>query len=94
MMFKSMVTGEMFRVLVTGACKTSNVIYLIQCSKCNEQMWGNLNPLHIRLNGHRSDIKSHQTEKQVAAHFNLVAHSIGDLRIMLMKKVHRENVLH
>ena len=94
-MFESTVTGEMFRVLATATCKTRNMIYLIQCSQCKKQYVGETeNPPHIRLNGHSSDIKNHREEKPVAAHFNSVGHSMEDLQIIIIEKIHREDVVH
>ena len=52
------------------------------------------NLLHIRLNGNRSDIKNTRTEKPVAAHFNLVGHSIDDLTIMVIEKINRNDASH
>ena len=38
-----------------GTCKTYNIIYLVQCSVCDKAYIGrSVNPLHVRLNGHRS----------------------------------------
>ena len=43
---------------------------LSECKCCHLQYVGETkNPLHIRLNGHRNDIKHHNIEKPVAAHF-------------------------
>ena len=43
------------------------------------------NRLHIRLNGHRSDIMQRQTEKPVASHFNSPGHSLDDLKILVLE---------
>ena len=91
--FCSKTTGEEFRVKATADCRTSNVIYLIECKKCSVQYVGETeNALRVRLTGHRSDIKHHRTEKPVARHFNLSDHSIDDLSIMVIEKIHREDV--
>ena len=38
-------------------CKSSNVIYLIQCAPCRQQYVGETGqPLHARMNNHRADI--------------------------------------
>jgi len=50
------------------------------------------NALHIRLNGHRSDIRTKKTDKPVAEHFNLVGHSIKDLTIMVIEKIRRDRI--
>jgi len=49
------------------------------------------NPLHIRLNGHRSDIRNKRLEKPVAAHFNTPGHSTDDLSIMVIEKMKSED---
>ena len=49
------------------------------------------NVLHIRMDGHRSDIKHQRLEKPVAAHFNSKRHSLHDLSIFVIKQIHRED---
>ena len=48
------------------------------------------NALRVQLTGHHSDIHHHRINKPVARHFNLSDHSIDDLTIMVIKKIHRE----
>ena len=85
--FKSTTTGQPFYVRATATCKTSNVIYVIECRRCRKQYVGETqNPLHIRLNGHRGDINNRRTEKPVAAHFT-PGHSLDDLTIMVVEKM-------
>ena len=45
------------------------------------------NALHIRMNGHRSDITTKKLDKPVAAHFNQPYHSLEDLRVMGIEKI-------
>ena len=49
------------------------------------------NPLHIniniRMNGHRSDIRTNKTEKPVAAHFCQPDHCIDDLEVRGIEKI-------
>jgi len=45
------------------------------------------NLLHIRMNGHCSDIRTGKIEKPVAAHFNLPDHSLQDLQVMRVEKI-------
>ena len=87
--FKSAVTGENFRAKVTANCKTSNLIYLIECRKCNKQYVGETeNPLHLRMNGHRSDYYRKLSDKPVAEHFNTIGHTFEDLTIMVIEQIH------
>ena len=67
------------------------MVYVIECTKCNKQYVGEMeNALHIRMNGHRSDIKHRRLEKPVAAHFNSEGHSLQDLSIFVIEQIHRE----
>ena len=86
-------TGQSYKVHTTATCKTKNLVYLIECRKCNKQYVGETeNALHIRLNDHRSDVKTKKMEKPVAAHFNLPGHSMEELTIMVIEKIWREDV--
>ena len=89
--FKSSVTGKTYPIKATANCKTANVVYVIECIKCNKQYVGETeNALHIRMNGHRSDIKHRHLEKPVASHFNSEGHSLEDLSIFVIEQIHRE----
>ena len=60
------------------AMSTSSI--LLSAKDAKKQYVGETqNPLHIHLNGHCSDIKNNRTEKPVAAHFNILGHSLSDL---------------
>ena len=51
-------------------CQSKDIIYIIQCKKCNEQYIGETErSLSARLVGHLSDIR-HLRNKPVAEHFN------------------------
>ena len=55
-------------------------------------MWGKQKKnLHIRLNGHRSDITHRRTEKPVAAHFTSAGHSLKDLSIRVIEQMRSQN---
>ena len=48
------INGKRVR-MAPGTCKTYNVIYLVQCTVCDKAYVGRtINPLHVRLDGHRS----------------------------------------
>ncbi len=60
--------------------KESSILDLMQ------EMWCPIrreteNSLHIRMNGHRSDIRTMKTDKPVAAHFCQPDHSFDDLEM-------------
>ena len=85
-------TGCSFNVRATATCKASNVIYIIECTLCNMQYVGETqNALHIRLNGHRNDMKHKRVDKPVAAHFNRPGHSLADLTIMVLELMRSHN---
>ena len=49
-MFSSSVTGECFKLKLCASCRTSNVIYLIQCRRCGLQYVGETgNPSAFKL---------------------------------------------
>ena len=90
--FKSHSTGTTHKTRSTFTCKTRNLVYLIQCRKCGLQYVGETaNPLHIRMNGYRSDIHTWKTDKPVAAHFNLPDHTLDDLQVMGIEKIHNND---
>ena len=43
------------------------------------------------MNGHQSDIKNRRLEKLVAKHFKSVGHSLDDLSIFVVEKMHWED---
>ena len=86
--FGSTVTGETFLAKVTATCKTANVIYLMECRKCKKQYVGETeNPLHLRINGHRSDFHRKLPDKPVAVHFNSPGHSFEDMTVMVIERM-------
>ena len=87
-------TGKTFNVWATATCKTANVIYLIECKLCHMQYVGETqNPLHIRVNGHRNDIRHKRCDKPVAAHFCSTDHSLSHLTILVLEQMRSENEL-
>jgi hypothetical protein len=62
-------------------CNSSNLVYLITCSKCKLQYVGQTKrALRERLNNHRSNIKL-KLNTAIAIHFNQPSHSITNLKI-------------
>ena len=86
--FVSTVTGERFRANVDATCKTSNVVYLIECLRCRKQYVRETeNPLHLRMNGHRSDYYRKLPDKPVAVHFNTMGHTFENLTVMVIEQL-------
>ena len=76
--FKSAVTGENFRAKVTANCKTSNLIYLMECRKCNKQ--------YVRET--ETDYYHKLSDKPEGEHFNTISHTFEDLTIMVIEQIH------
>mgnify|MGYP003449751170 FL=1 len=75
-------TKEEFEITDEMNCNTKNVIYLVNCIKCQKQYVGQTERrLKDRLNAHRSNIKN-KTQTAIAIHFNEAAHSFNNLRII------------
>ena len=86
--FESTTTGEKFRAHVTANCRTKNIIYLIECRKCMKQhIRETENPLHLWMNGHRSDYYWKLSNQPVAKHVNTISHSFEDLTIMVIEEI-------
>ena len=86
--FISSGTNERFRANVDATCKTSNVVYLIECARCRKQFVGETeNPLHIRMNDHRSDYYRKLLDKSIADHFNTIGHTFEDLTIIVIEQL-------
>ena len=65
---------------------------MISCKKCRVQYVGETeNALHVRMNGHRSNIHTKKTNKPVAAHFCQSDHSVEDLEVRGIEKIHEDH---
>ena len=85
-------TGRKYNIKATLTCKSKNLVYLISCKRCGLQYIGETeNALHIRMNGHRSDIRTKKLDKPVAAHFCQSDHSAEDLEVRGIEKIHENN---
>ena len=72
-------------------CNTRNIIYCIQCLKhgCGQQYIGQTqNSLKDRFNQHRGYVNNKKLEKATGLHFNLAGHSISDMHVTIVEKVH------
>ena len=87
--FSSKSTGRTYNIRSEVTCRSSNLVYLISCKKCGLQYIGETQqPLHVRMNGHRSDIRTRKTEKPIAAHFCQPDHRLEDLEVRGIEKIH------
>ena len=92
--FRSTVTKRSYKVRTPATCKSKRVVYLIECKIHQKQYVGSTkNALHIRLNGHRYDIRKMKTQKSaVAKHFNQPGHTRDHLTIMVIEKLRNNNI--
>lgn len=68
-------------------CKSSNVIYLISCLKCQKQYVGEtMQCLNSRFYKHSSDIRLNR-DSPVGQHFSSQGHDINDLTISAIEQV-------
>jgi hypothetical protein len=83
-------TSNSFSLRITQSinCKTTGIIYLITCKKCNKQYIGESgNSANLRFRGHDQDIRENLGFKPVSNHFNLAGHSRSDVTITLLRKI-------
>ena len=94
-MFSSSVTGECFKLKLRTSCKTTNVIYLIQCSRCGLQYVGETGqPLHTQMNSHRFNIAHGRIdESPVVAHFTSEGHTEADLSVMIINRCWKKDAI-
>ena len=87
--FKNRHSGRIFKILHRVNCKDKNIIYLLECKKCNEKAYVGKSepPAHIRFNGHRSDAK--KTNKlAVDTHFLEPGHIFDrDAKFTIIEKL-------
>ena len=74
-------------------CHTSNVIYCINCihPNCRLQYLGKTDgQLTKRFGKHRRDVEKKE-DCSIGRHFNLPGHSVSDMRITIVEKVHNKD---
>lgn len=91
--FNSVFTKQRYFIKDELTCDSSNIIYLIDCTKCNKTQYvGETgNPLRKRFSKHRSDVTT-KKPTLVAQHFNSHEHELTDMKITPIEKVSREDV--
>ena len=90
---RSTTTGKISKVKASADCCTKNVVYVIECKRCAVQYIGEMvSTLCVCLTGHRLDIHHQRTDRPVAKHFCQADHSIHNLTIMAVEKIHRNDI--
>ena len=92
--FTSRSTQASFKMVFSTSCTSQNVIYLIECKRCNMQYIGQTNQqVSRRMNSHRFDISTYDGQgyaTNVALHFNSDSHSVDDFRFVPIDVVNNE----
>ena len=84
--FTSSVTGEDHVIRKHLDCQSTNVVYLITCTQCQQQYVGETSrSLETRLVEHCADAR-YDRNTPVARHFNLPGHSADNMSIMCIDK--------
>lgn len=85
--FTSTVTKQSYSIRFPAMCTSSNIIYLITCTKCKKQYVGlTTKQLNTRINHHRSNIFQDKTI-YLCIHFNFPDHSINNLSVQVIDRV-------
>ena len=85
--FRSTTSEENFCPRVDVTCKTTNVIYLIDCSRCKKPAVGETeNALYVRLNSHRLAYTWKRPDKP-EVHFNTSGLMFEDVKIIVIKQM-------
>ena len=92
--FTSRSTQASFKMRFSTSCTSQNVIYLVECKRCNMQYIGQTNQqVSRRMNSHRFDINTYDGQgyaTNVALHFNSDSHSVDDFRFVPIDVVNNE----
>ena len=87
--FSSKITKKTFNIRPNLNCKSSRVIYLMDCQKCGARYVGESEtPFNIRLNNHRKDVQNLQVTLSVSQHFREANHSFNrDAKFTLIEQI-------
>ena len=90
--FVSRTTNERFVIRHNVNCKSTHLIYLLECTRCKIQYVGKCETqLNIRINNHRKDIKSINAIP-ICKHFNDENHSFNeDARFTIIEQLNNTN---
>ena len=89
MTFSNRHNNKTYKILHAVNCKDKNVIYLLECTKCDNKAYVGKSelPMNLRINGHRSDAK--KTDKlAVDTHFLQPGHHFDrDAKFTIIEKI-------
>jgi predicted GIY-YIG superfamily endonuclease len=81
---KSTVSGFEIRIEGNYNCNSMNVVYLLECMRCNKQYIGETEKFRKRMNNHRSQCKLNP-DTATYAHRMQTGHSFEDIEITILK---------
>ena len=86
--FKSNVTNKSYTIRHKANCKSSNVLYLLECTLCRLQYIGKSETyFYLRLNNYRSEVKKDNPSPS-AKHFKLPGHNFDEhARFTIIEKI-------
>ena len=85
--FKSSHTGQTFKITDVLNCKSTNIVYLTTCSKCNKQYVGETGRmLAQRITDHMSNIRLAK-DTPTGLHFNSPGHSVKHFSIQAIEQI-------
>ena len=90
--FKSTKTKKEFSIYHKATCKSSFVVYLLECQKCNLQYVGKSETsMNLRINNHRKDAKNPKEDTIPASkHFNQPGHEFNQYaKFILIEQIGR-----
>ena len=68
-------------------CESTNIVYLIECSKCSERYIGeSYRSLKSRLADHRGYINQDLVDTATGAHFHTPGHNLSHLTITILEQ--------
>ena len=77
-------------------CKTTNVIYGVYCERCKRIRYvGETGTsLYAILQNHLSSVRCNRLELPVARHFSVDGHDIGDIKVIGLERVWKNDVFY
>ena len=92
--FKATATTAVVELNSAVTCQTKNIIYCIICNKCKQQYVGQTErTLQARFSEHRDYAKKRDLNKACGAHFSSRGHSVHDMKVSILEKVHSDDEL-
>ena len=90
--FTSSITKQRYSIRHPATCTSSNVIYLITCTKCKKQYVGlTTKQLNVRINHHRSNIFRNKTI-YICVHFTFPDHNITNLSVQVIDRIYSDSL--